>query len=97
MRFQRYCYESDIDFQSPECRHFGKNGIHGYVLGEKYIFLGVSGTPNFYCEFSNNNNTPLSDEFLNEWAKNTSAFIKETVGILSTPSSQWKSHLSLGI
>lgn len=85
MKFQRYCYESDIDFQSTECRHFGKNGIHGYVLGEKYIFLGVSGMPNFFCEFSNNNNTPLSDDFLNEWAINASAFIKETVGVVVNP------------
>lgn len=86
MKFQRYCFESDINFQHPDCRHFGMNGMHGYVLGERYVYLSVSGMPNTYCEFSNNDNAPLTDDFLNEWAINASAFIKETVGVLINPS-----------
>ena len=86
MKFQRYCYESDINTEHPACRHFGKDGIHGYVLSNKYVFLGISGMPNIYCVFSNNDNTELTDVFLNEWAINTSAFIKETVGVVLNPS-----------
>ena len=86
MKFQRYCYESDICIQRPDCRHFGKNGIHGYFIGEKYIYLGVSGMPNIYCEFTNNESIPLTEDFLNEWAINTTAFIKETVGVVINPS-----------
>ena len=85
MKFQRYCYENDINTQHPQCRHFGNNENHGYVLGEKYVYLSVSGMPNTYCEFSNNDNAPLTDAFLNEWAINTSAFIKETVGVVINP------------
>ena len=85
MKFQRYCHESAIDFQYPECRHFGKDGIHGYVMEEKLVYLSVSGMQEIFCEFSNNDNTPLSNDFLIEWAKNASAFIKETIGIAINP------------
>lgn len=80
MKFQRYCSESDICISSPGCRHFGRNGIHGYVVDEKYIYLGVDSLPNIYCQFSNDGNIELSDNFLFEWAKNTSSFLKDTVG-----------------
>ena len=83
MKFQRYCFENDINIE--ESRHFGTNGIHGYVLNERYVYLNVSGCPNLYCEFTNNDNTSLTDDFLNEWARNTSALIKDTVGTVINP------------
>lgn len=80
MKFQRYCSESDICISSLGCRHFGRNGIHGFVVDEKYIYLGIDGLPTIYCQFSNDNNIELSDNFLFEWARNTSSFMKETIG-----------------
>ena len=86
MKFQRYCYENDICIQRPDCRNFGQIGIRGYVIAEKYVYLSVSGMPNTYCEFSNNENIPLTDDFLNEWAINTTALIRESVGVVINPS-----------
>lgn len=80
MKFQHYCTEGDICISSPNCRHFGRNGVHGYVVDEKYIFLGIDGLPNIYCQFTNDGNIELTDNILYEWAKNTSSFIKDTVG-----------------
>lgn len=80
MKFQCYCTESDILIGSPNCRHFGMDNIHGYIVDEKYIYLGIEGFPNIYCQFSNSDNIELSDNILYEWAKNTSSFVKDTVG-----------------
>lgn len=86
MKFQRYCAEIDIEITNPQCRHFGGNKFHGYVIGERYVYLSIEGLPNYYCEFINNEGKILSDDFLLEWAKNTTAFIKETIGTAINPS-----------
>lgn len=79
MKFLRYCYGIDFDISDETCRPFGDGKVFGYVINNN-IYLGVSGNPNLFCHFINNDNTELSDDSLCRWGANMTTFIKETVG-----------------
>lgn len=78
MRFLRFCYELDFDI-THNCRHFGKDGVHGWVIKEQYVYLGFPKMPRIYGEFLNDEGVVLSDDYLTNWAKNTSNLITDSV------------------
>lgn len=78
MKFLRFCNELDFDI-SHNCRHFGKDGIHGWVINEQYVYLGFPNLPRKYGEFLNDEARMLSDDYLINWAANTSMLITDSV------------------
>ncbi len=79
MKFLRYCYKMDIDISNNSCHSFGNNKVFGYTILND-VYLNVSGMPNLFCHFFNDNSMELTDEFLCKWGNNVSSFIKDTIG-----------------
>lgn len=81
MKFLRYCYSIDIDIQAPACRIFtSENDFLGYVINDR-VYLSIRGDINLYAEFLYDKKQSLTDEYLHSWGKNTSTFIRETIGV----------------
>ena len=79
MKFLRYCCGIDFDISDEACRPFGDGKIFGYKIGNN-VYLGVSGNPNLFCHFNNDDDTELTEDFLCHWGENISSFIKDTIG-----------------
>ena len=79
MKFLRYCCGIDFDISDEACRPFGDGKIFGYKI-DNNVYLGVSGNPNLFCHFNNDDDTELTEDFLCHWGENISSFIKDTIG-----------------